>query len=62
MSRYYKLSEELGDGQSPQIVANLDEMLTAITDWFAYEVEPGEGFEVEVVEMAQAEFEALPEL
>lgn len=63
--RYLKVPCELGDGHNPTIEPATPEGLRQLSEsleiW-AEEALVGESVEIELVEMTQAEFEALPEI
>ncbi len=61
----FKLSPELGDGQSSSIVKNIDHAIEAVRAWMEdrkHGDDIGEECQIECVEMTEAEIAALPEL
>ena len=58
-----QLSPELADGDSSTVCDNLRGLIESITAWYdEFKDQPGEGFQVEVIEMSKAEVDALPQL
>ena len=63
--RYLKLHENLGDGQHETLIAADDDgyrTLAESMEAWAEEALPGESVSVEIVEMTEAEHDALPEV
>ena len=61
----FKLCPELGDGQSSSIVADPDDVASAIREWAKARKDGNEEDEmctIETVEMTEADFDALPML
>lgn len=64
MSLRFKLSSELADGQHWTVCDKIEDVFTAIRAWHddGQSGIEGEGFQIEMVEMSDAEVEALPDL
>jgi hypothetical protein len=64
MSIRFKLSPELVDGDHWTVCNTLPQVFEAIQAWYdaGQNEMVGEGFQIEMVEMSDAEVEALPEI
>lgn len=60
---YFKLSPELADGEHWVPMDNIDTVLEYVKEWCAdCKDSIGESFTIEVIEMTDAEIEALPDI
>jgi hypothetical protein len=62
MSLRFKVSPELVDGDHWTIFNTIEEVIESVREWAKNEPFPTDGFQVEVVEMSDAEVAALPEI
>lgn len=65
MSKRFKLSPELGDGDHWTIANTPNELMAVIAEWADHSLrwgDPGDSFRVEVVDMTDDEVNRLPDI
>lgn len=62
MALRFQLSPELADGQHWTVCDTLDQLFEHIKHWHENRPDEGDGFTIEIMEMSDAEVEALPEI